>query len=181
MFRDEHLRDDRARRARRFTDRSIVDRQCTPAEHLEVLFAGDLLDQLSKTFALVLRVRQEDEPGAVFPGRRQGDAERRRDLSEEAIGNLDEDAGAVTGVGLAAARAAVQQVDQHLQPLLDDAVRAPSLDVDDEADTARVVLVTRIVQTMSGGRGVAMLGRHRDAQLSRTPMQKLNTMIASNR
>ena len=38
------------------------------------------------------------------------------------------------------------QVHQHLQRLLDDRVRAPALDVHDEADAAGVVLVERIVE-----------------------------------
>ena len=68
------------------------------------------------------------------------------DLAQEPVRHLNQDAGAVAGVRLAAARAAVQQVDEDLQPLLDDAVRAAALDVDDEADAAGVVLVARIVQ-----------------------------------
>ena len=45
-------------------------------------------------------------------------------LAEELVRHLDEDAGAVAGVHLAAARAAMQQVDEELQRLLDDGVRA---------------------------------------------------------
>ena len=71
------------------------------------------------------------------------------DLAQEAVRHLDEDAGAVAGRGFAAAGAAVQQVDQDAQPLLDDRVRAAALDVDDEADAAGVVLVDGIVQTDS--------------------------------
>ena len=63
------------------------------------------------------------------------------DLAQEPIRHLDQDAGAVAGVGLAAAGAAVLQVDQDLQAALDDAVRRAALDVDDEADAAGVVLV----------------------------------------
>ena len=42
-------------------------------------------------------------------------------LAEEPVRHLDQNAGAVAGVHLAAARAAMQQVDQQLQRLLDDA------------------------------------------------------------
>jgi hypothetical protein len=41
------------------------------------------------------------------------------------------------------------QVDQDLQPALDDVVRLSALDVDDEAHAARVMLVARIVQSWS--------------------------------
>jgi hypothetical protein len=44
----------------------------------------------------------------------------------------------------------MEQVEQDLQPLLDDGVRFPALDVDHEADAAGVVLVARIVQTRHG-------------------------------
>ena len=69
-------------------------------------------------------------------------------LAEEPIGRLNQDAGAVTGVGLAAARAAVLEVDEHLQPALDDGVRAHALDVDDEPDAARVVFEARVIQAL---------------------------------
>ncbi len=87
--------------------------------------------------------RQEHEPDAVLAlgGQREG-----QHLAEEPVGDLQQDAGAVAGVGLAAARAAVPQVHQHLQRLVDDRVRALPLDVHDEADAARVVLVERIVE-----------------------------------
>ena len=61
--------------------------------------------------------RQEHEARAVL---RRPAAERcraARHLAQEPIRHLDQDAGAVAGVGLAAAGAAVQQVDQDLQRL----------------------------------------------------------------
>ena len=45
------------------------------------------------------------------------------DLAQEPIRHLDQNAGAVAGVGLAAAGAAVLQVDQHLQAARDHAMR----------------------------------------------------------
>ena len=62
--------------------------------------------------------------------------------------HLHEDAGAVAGVLLAAAGAAVLQVDEDLQRLADDVVRLAVLEIDDEADAAGIVLVARIVQTL---------------------------------
>ena len=69
------------------------------------------------------------------------------DLPQKPVRHLHEDAGAVAGRRLAAAGAAVQQVDQDLQSLLDDRVRAAALDVDDEADAAGIVLVRGVVQS----------------------------------
>ena len=96
-------------------------------------------------------MREEHEAGAVAAGGRQRDAERRGDLAQEAVRHLHEDAGAVAGRGFAAAGAAVQQVHQDPQPLLDNRVRAAALDVDDEADAAGIVLVDGIVQTDAPG------------------------------
>ena len=75
--------------------------------------------------------------------------------SQEPIRHLHQDAGAVAGVHLAAARPAVEQVDEQLQRLADDAVALLTLDVDDEADAAGVVLVPRIVEPLRRDRLVA--------------------------
>src|SRR6185295_4298855 len=100
---------------------------------------------------------------AVLAGRRQGDAERRRDFPEKAVRDLNQDPRAVTGVRFAAAGAAVQQVDEDLQALLDDRVGAASFDIDHEPDATRIVLVAGIVET-----GSDRWSSHRDGVLSRT-------------
>ncbi len=56
--------------------------------------------------------RQEHEAAAVVLGRRQGDAQAGALTAEELVRHLDQDAGAVAGVRLAAAGAAMEQVDQ---------------------------------------------------------------------
>jgi hypothetical protein len=66
------------------------------------------------------------------------------------VRHLDQDARAVARVLLAAARAAVFEVDENLERLLDDLVRAAALEVNDEAHAAGVVLVRRVVQTLLG-------------------------------
>ena len=100
----------------------------------------------ASTACAVLGVaRQEHQAGAVLAGRRQ---RRRRDLAQERVRHLDQDAGAVAGVDLAAAGAAMREVLQHLQRLADDGVRLAALDVDDEADAAGVVLVPGVVEAL---------------------------------
>ena len=76
-------------------------------------------------------------------------------LAEKRVRHLHEDAGAVAGVLLAAAGAAVLQVEQDLERLADDVVRLAVLQVDDEADAAGIVLVARIVQTLLVRQSVA--------------------------
>ena len=57
------------------------------------------------------------------------------------------------GLGIAAARAAVVQVLEHLDPLAHDVVRRLARDVRDEADAARVVLVGGVVEALRGAAG----------------------------
>ena len=144
---DEHLLEPRLGRDRRCAEQPIVGRDVPPAEQLLAFLADDPFEQAADLLAGRVRMREEDEAGAVAAGGRQRDAERRGDLAQEAVRHLHEDAGAVAGRGFAAAGAAVQQVDQDAQPLLDNRVRAAALDVDDEADAAGIVLVDGIVQT----------------------------------
>ena len=64
----------------------------------------------------------------------------------EGVGHLHEDAGAVAGVGLGAGRAAVVQAAHRGERLVDDPVALAALHVDDEADAARVVLESGVVE-----------------------------------
>ena len=80
---------------------------------------------------------------SVAAGRGQGEGHR---STQEAVGHLHEDAGAVTGVGIGAGGATVFEVDEQVEGRRDDGVRAVALDVGDEADAAGVVLVGGAVQ-----------------------------------
>ncbi len=94
----------------------------------------------ARSWARALRVgREEHEAGAVGARRRQGE---RHGLAEEPVRHLHEDAGAIAGVGVGPAGAAMFEVDEQLERLADYRVRADALDVRDETDAAGVVLVT---------------------------------------
>jgi hypothetical protein len=90
-------------------------------------------------------VRQEHQAGGITARRRQRE---RHHGAQERVRRLNQDARAVTSVRLTAARAAVLQIDQDLQRLGDDVVRALALLVHDEADTAGIALGARVVQTL---------------------------------
>ena len=62
--------------------------------------------------------------------------------------HLHEHAGAVAGVDLAAAGAAMIEVLEDLDALLDDGVRFAALDVHDEADAAGVMLELRVIEAL---------------------------------
>ena len=61
---------------------------------------------------------------------------------------LQQDARAVAGVFLAAAGAAVLQVEEDLDRFLHQVVRLAALEVDDEADAAGIVFELRVVQAL---------------------------------
>ena len=85
---------------------------------------------------------------------RQCDPESSGFLAQEPIRHLDQNARAVARVHFTAAGATVQQVDQELERLTDDGVRATALDVDHEPDAAGVVLVPRVIETLRRGEGM---------------------------
>ena len=92
-------------------------------------------------------------------------------LPEEAIGRLNENAGAVASVRLASAGAAMLQIDQDVQRLAHDVVRAFAFHVDDEADATCIALVTRVVQT-----GYFRSEHRRHILQLRAPIRKYNDL-----
>jgi hypothetical protein len=61
---------------------------------------------------------------------------------------LQENAGAVTRVRIAAARAAMFHVQQDLQRLIHNGSRSPALHIDNEPQAARFVFETRVVESL---------------------------------
>src|SRR5690606_1820557 len=91
--------------------------------------------------------RQEDDAGAEAPGLGQLGAERGAGgLREELVRQRREDAGAVAGVRLGAARAAMIHSAKEMVRIADDWMTANALDVRDETDAAAVVLHLRAIQ-----------------------------------
>ena len=90
---------------------------------------------------------------AVFETRRpRRDPALARNQFQELVRRLDENARAVAGIGLATAGAAVIQVQQYLQRLLNDGMGLPALDVDHEAYAAGLMFKLRVVQALFGRR-----------------------------
>src|SRR5205085_3301024 len=106
-----------------------------PGEEALALLGDDALDEL------LLRV--EEDADAVGAGRRQGIAELG---AEERIGDLDEDAGPVTGLGIRAGGAAVLEVRERGERADDRLVRGCAVEPGDERDAAGVMLVGRVVE-----------------------------------
>ena len=108
-------------------------------------------DALQNAFALqplLLLHRQKDHAHAVLARLRQREAQPGALAREKLVRNLNQHARAIAGFRIAAASAAVRQIDQNLNALENDVVRFLALDVGYEADAARVVLVGRIVKPL---------------------------------
>jgi len=122
-----------------------VDRHVAPAEQHLALVLDGALDLVLAGDARSRVARQEHHADAVLADFRQLHALARHFLAQEAVGDLDQDSGAVAGIDLAPTCTAVLQILEHPQRLLDDAVRWPPFDVNDEADAAGVVLMLGVV------------------------------------
>src|SRR2546428_372478 len=93
--------------------RGVVGRHIAPPEHALSLFGHDLFEDGLALCTLAWVPGEEHESGAVVTRRGQGDAEPAALAEQEGMGHLDQDAGAVPRIDLAAAGPAVQQVLQH--------------------------------------------------------------------
>jgi hypothetical protein len=108
----------------------------------------DVFKDFGESAALGRVARQEYQTTGVLPRPRQCQAILFRHLLQERVRHLNEHTRAVAGVGLAPTRASMVKIAQNLNGLLHDAVRFPTLYIDDEADAASLVLVPRIVKTL---------------------------------
>lgn len=64
------------------------------------------------------------------------------------MGNLDNDAGTVAGFGVASASTPVGEVDQYLNPLINDVVAFLSPHIGHKSNAASIMLMGRIVQPL---------------------------------
>ena len=93
----------------------------------------------------------EDHANGVRAGRAEGDVGLFADGGEEIVGNAAENARAVAGDFVCAGCAAVAEVEEDLLAVFDDAVIALAGDVNDGADSACVVFVLRVIETVFFG------------------------------
>ncbi len=148
------------------------DRDLAPAEDREVLLGGDGLDLLHGDGLCGAVGGEEGDTDGVAAGRGELEAGH---LAQERVGDLAEDSGAVARVRLGAGRAAVLEVPQYGQGLLNKCVGGLAGEVRHESDATGVLLVARVVHALLGGatvhgrpgggagagRGVRGCGTHR--------------------
>src|SRR5579883_289176 len=145
---DEYLADDRHGLARCLAQWRRIDRHGSPAQYALPFFLHHTLEGSFADMPSALVGRQEYHAGPVSAWVREFDADLGAFLAKKCVRHLDEDAGAVAGVFLAAAGAAMLQILENLQRIADDVVRLTVLQVDDEADAAGIVFVARVVETL---------------------------------
>jgi hypothetical protein len=68
--------------------------------------------------------------------------------------NLKQDAGTISGFGIASASATVSQVEENLNSLSDDIVTFMASNAGYETDAARVMLVRGMIETLGWGRAI---------------------------
>ena len=92
-------------------------------------------------------VRHEQIADCVFARLRQLETKLRRFLGEELMWDLHEDAGAVAHARIGADRAAMLEIEQNGEAVVDDLVRLASLKIGDEADAAGILVERGIIKT----------------------------------
>ena len=97
-----------------------VGRDVAPADHA-LAFGGDglLEDRLARGARFGVR-RQEHLADREPPVRREREAEASALGAKESLGELEQDASAIAGLGISAACRAMRQPPQDLEPVVDD-------------------------------------------------------------
>ena len=142
---DEYLADHRFDFLDRLAEPRVVARHVAPAEQDLALVLDRALDFVFARQPRSRFLRQEHHADAVLSNGRQFDALLGHFLAEKRVGNLHQDACAVTSKRVGAHRAAVGKVLQDLQPLLDDGVAFLGLDVRNKTDATGIVFVGGVV------------------------------------
>ena len=93
-------------------------------------------------------MRQEDHTDTVFADGRQFDALTCHFFTIELIRNLDQDTGPITLQGIGTHSAAVIDILQDQQTLLDDAMTFLAFDMGDKTYAASIVLVGGVVHSL---------------------------------
>ncbi len=145
---DEHLLVHRFGRLDGPAERRVVGRDVAPAEQRHALFLDILGVDVANDLPPVRVARHEQIADSIFAGFGQLEAEPVGLLHEEGMRDLHQDAGAVARARVGADRAAVLQIAQDGERVLDQLLRLAALDVGDEADAAGILLERRIVKSL---------------------------------
>ena len=121
---DDDLAERRHHRPGRDAEAVRAHRDVAPGDDGEAFLVDDVGDRRLGLLGGHRRHRQEHEADGVVAGRRQDVAEL---AAQEAVGDLHEDAGAVTAVGLGAGGTTVGEVRQRRQCRVDELAAGDAL------------------------------------------------------
>ena len=160
LCRDEQLPERRHNAACRLPHERWINRHFTPAQDVDRLFARDALDGLAGGSCGSRIGGQEGNANRIGAG--FGEVEGHVG-TQERIGNLHEDPGSITTVGLCARRTAMLKVAKGRERLVDNVMGRVTGQRGDEGHAAGITLASSVVQTLrcrlGGGRENASLGR----------------------
>src|SRR5262249_26947734 len=104
-------------------EQSVIRGHLSPAQQALPLLGHDGAAQRADLFALTTVARKKHAANAVVLRAGQGNPEAAARLAKELVRHLQQNSRTVARVRFAAARAAVQEIDEDEQPLADDRVR----------------------------------------------------------
>jgi len=169
---DEYLADHRLDFARSLGQAGIVAGDIAPAQQHLAFVAHRTLDSRLAGAAAFAVARQKHHADAVGAGGRQGHSLTGHLGTEEAVRNLDQDAGAVAEQRIVAGGAAMLEILEDLQALRDDSMAFLVLDVGNEANAAGVMFIGRIVETLALGEDHLVFPRKYERQKAGGSRQK---------
>ena len=153
---DEHLAGDRLARNDTLAENGRIDRHVAPAQKHLALGYRRLLDDLLDDMAGFGVARHEQDADRVVARAGQLEPALLRPGDEEIVRDLDEHAAAIARLGVGAGRAAMVEVEEDLQAHRDEIVRLAIMHVRHETHAAGIMLLGRIVETLSRRkRGIA--------------------------
>src|SRR6266851_7060088 len=138
----------RLRSPRHSANRVSVHRSIPPTQGGQAFFADNSFQNAFTVQPRLLLYRQESHAHGIFAGLGQAEAECLALARKELVRNLDEQPRPVPSLGIAPAGAAVGQVDQDLNSLLNNLMALLSANTGDKPHAAGVVLVHRIIKTL---------------------------------
>ena len=145
---DEDLPLNRFDRLHPLAEARIVDRIVTPTDKDLALGDDGLFDDRFDLRARGGVARHEELPNRVMAGFGQLQSERVAFNRKELVRNLRQHAAAIAERRVGAGGAAVVEIDENLQALLQNGVRLAAAHVGHDADAARVAFVGGIVKTL---------------------------------
>ena len=145
---DENLPVRRLGRLDALAEAGTIHRNIAPAEKNEAFISHDLLDNRNAEFEPLGVTRQKQMTNSVLLGRRQGKAELCTFLAQEQMRDLHQHTATIARLRISANSAAMIEIEQDLQPHLDNGMGFSTFHVSNKTDTAGIFLERRIIRAL---------------------------------